>query len=156
MAKTRISGALAKASLSVSICGSYNKHLKEIREAMSECKRFGIEVLIPKYAQRKYSRNRFVYLRGERGSPRQLQEKNFEAITRSSFVLVVNPDGYVGPSTAMEIGFSIAKGIPVFCTETPNDYVFRFYTEYGKPLRKIKSLIFARHGIEFSKAARID
>ncbi|MGI0079818.1 MAG: hypothetical protein ACRECH_09340 [Nitrososphaerales archaeon] len=149
-ARTRRFPVLATASLSVSICGSYNKHLKEMRAAMAECKRLGIHVLIPKYAEKKYSKNRFVYLKGERGTPKQLQEKNFEAITRSSFILVVDPDGYVGTSTAMEIGFSIAKGIPVFLTDSPNDYVFRFYTEYGRPLAKIKSLLLARHGIELN------
>lgn len=135
-------------TLSVSICGSYNKHLKEMQDAMAECRRIGIKVLIPKYARRKYSTNGFVYLRGEKGTPKQLQEKNFEAITRSSFVLIVDPGGYIGPSTSMEIGFSIAKGVPIFCTEKPKDYVFRFYADYGKSLSEIKSKLFRERGIE--------
>ena len=119
-----------------------------MREVMAECRILGIQVLIPKYAERKYSENGFVHLKGERGTPKQLQEKNFAAITRSSFVLVVDPDGYVGSSTAMEIGFSIAKGIPVFCTDKPKDYIFRFYTRYGKSLAEIKSMLFGEYGIE--------
>lgn len=146
-ARTKRSSSPLIVSLSVSICGSYNKHLKEMKQAMAECRSLGIQVLIPRYAQRKYSKSGFVYLRGERGTPKQLQEKNFEAITRSSFVLIVNPNGYVGPSTAMEIGFSVAKGVPVFCTERPKDYIFRFYTKFGKPLAEIKSLLFGEHGI---------
>lgn len=108
---------------------------------MAECRKLGIRVLIPKYAQRKFSKNRFVYLKGERGTPKQLQDKNFKAIGKSSFVLVVDPDGYIGPSTSMEVGFSIAAGIPIFCTEEPEDYVFRFYTQYGKSLQEIKSIL---------------
>src|SRR5579884_2979747 len=109
------SEAVQGLTVSVSICGSYNKHLKQIGEKLLECKRLGIRVLIPKYAIRKYSTHGFVYLKGENGTPRQLQERNFRAIAKSSFVLVVNPKGYIGPSTALEVGYAYAKGIPVFC-----------------------------------------
>ncbi len=124
--------------LTVSICGSYHKHLKKMHKLIKECRKLGIEVLIPKYAVKKSSTNGFVYLKGEMGTPKQLQEKNFDAIARSSFVLVVDTKGYIGPSTSMEIGFAIAKGIPIFCTDPPEDFVFKLYTEYGKTLPEIK------------------
>jgi len=124
--------------LTVSICGSYHRHLKKMHHLIKECKKLGIEVLIPKYAVKKSSTNGFVYLKGEVGTPKQLQEKNFDAIARSSFVLVVNTKGYIGPSTSMEIGYAIAKGIPIFCTEPPEDFVFELYTEYAKTLPEIK------------------
>ncbi len=134
------SEAVQGLTVSVSICGSYNKHLKQIGEKLLECKRLGIRVLIPKYAIRKYSTHGFVYLKGENGTPRQLQERNFRAIAKSSFVLVVNPKGYIGPSTALEVGYAYAKGIPVFCTEIPRDYIFKFFTANGVTLQEIKSL----------------
>jgi len=124
--------------LTVSICGSYHKHLVKMGHLIKECKKLGIEVLIPKYAVKKSSTNGFVYLKGEMGTPKQLQEKNFDAIARSSFILVVDTHGYIGPSTSMEIGYAIAKGIPIFCTEPPEDFVFKLYTEYGKTLPEIK------------------
>ena len=124
--------------ITVSICGSYHRHLKKMHKLIKECRKLGIEVLIPKYAVKKSSTNGFVFLKGEVGTPKQLQEKNFDAIARSTFVLVVNTNGYIGPSTSMEIGFAIAKGIPIFCTDIPEDYVFRLYTEYDKTLPEIK------------------
>ncbi len=124
--------------LTVSICGSYHRHLRKMDELIKECKKLGIEVLIPKYAVKKSSTNGFVYLKGEVGTPKQLQEKNFDAIARSSFILVVDTHGYIGPSTSMEIGYAIAKGIPIFCTEPPEDFVFKLYTEYSKTLPEIK------------------
>jgi nucleoside 2-deoxyribosyltransferase len=127
--------------ITVSICGSYHRHLKKMHKLIKECKELGIEVHIPKHAKRKSSMNGFVYLKGEVGTPKQLQEKNFDAIARSSFVLVVNTRGYIGPSTSMEIGYAIAKGIPIFCTDQPEDFVFRLYTEYGKSLSEIKDQI---------------
>jgi nucleoside 2-deoxyribosyltransferase len=124
--------------LTVSICGSYHRHLRKMHHLIKECKKLGIEVLIPRYAVKKSSMNGFVYLKGEVGTPKQLQEKNFDAIAKSSFVLVVDTNGYIGPSTSMEIGYAIAKGIPIFCTEPPEDFVFKLYTEYGKTLPEIK------------------
>ncbi len=112
-----------------------------MRHLIAECKGLGIKVQIPKYAERKFSRHRFVYLKGERGTPRSLQNKNFLAIAGSSFLLVVDPKGYIGPSTAMEIGYAIANEIPIYCTDKPRDYVFRFYTRYGKSLPEIKSMM---------------
>jgi len=123
--------------LTVSIIGSYNKHLTHMRRLVRECKELRVEVLIPKYAVRKFSTNRFVYLRGENGTPKELQEKNFRFIDHSSFALVANPEGYIGSSTAMEIGYAIAKGIPVYCIEKPRDYIFTLYTNYGKSLPEI-------------------
>src|SRR5579862_9287810 len=76
--------------VTVSICGSYHRHLKKMDRLIKECKKLGIEVRIPKYAVKKSSTNGFVYLKGEVGTPKQLQEKNFDAIAKSTFVLVVN------------------------------------------------------------------
>jgi hypothetical protein len=131
----------AKNVLSVSICGSYHRHLREMRKLISGCKQVRIQVLIPKYAVKKFSTQGFVYLRGENGTPKSLQEKNFGAISKSSFILVVNPKGYIGSSTSMEIGYAIAKGIPIFCTDKPSDYIFQLYTEYGKSLPEIKEML---------------
>jgi nucleoside 2-deoxyribosyltransferase len=125
--------------LTVAICGSYHRHLKKMHKLIKECQQLGIEVLIPKHPVKKSSLNGFVYLKGEVGTPKQLQEKNFDAIARSSFVLIVNTKGYIGPSTSMEIGYAIAKGVPIFCTDPPEDFVFRLYTEYGKTLPEIKN-----------------
>ena len=143
--------------LTVSIIGSYNKHLSHMKKLMVECKKHDLEVLIPKYAVRKFSRYRFVFLKGENGTPKELQEKNFRFIEHSSFVLVANPEGYIGSSTAMEIGYAIAKGIPVFCIEKPKDYIFRLYTEYGKDLSEIKKLLLPRSKEEIlvPKTARV-
>jgi nucleoside 2-deoxyribosyltransferase len=128
-------------TLSVSICGSYHRHLRKMHRLIQECKKLGIEVHIPRYPVRKSSINGFVFLKGEKGTPKQLQEKNFDAIAHSSFVLVVNTNGYIGSSTAMEIGYAIARDIPIFCTDKPEDYVFQLYTQYGKTLPEIVEIL---------------
>ena len=71
-------------TLSVSICGSYHRHLKKMHKLIRECKTLGIEVHIPRNPVRKSSTNGFVFLKGEKGTPKQLQENNFDCIARSS------------------------------------------------------------------------
>lgn len=134
--------------LSVSICGSYNKHLAEIAECIEESKNLGMRVLIPKYAEKVRSTNGFCILRGERGEPRDLQDNNFESISMSDFMLVVDPNGYVGPSTSLEIGYAISKGVPVYCTERPTQYIFRLYTSWGKSLKEIKEILSGSETLE--------
>jgi hypothetical protein len=130
------------ALLSVSICGSYHRHLKDMKERIAECRQLGITVLIPKYASRKSENEHgFVVLRGENGSPKELQDKNFRSIAASSFLYVENPGGYIGQSTALEIGYAYARRIPIFCREKPSEYIFTLFTNYGKSLAQIKSLL---------------
>jgi nucleoside 2-deoxyribosyltransferase len=138
-------GKEVKKELYVSICGSYSKHLSEMGRRIKECKKLGIEVLIPKYPTRIGATNGFIILKGEQGTPRELQDKNFRAIARSSFLLVVNPLGYIGSSTALEIGYAVARHIPVYCTEEPREYIFTLYTKWGKTLAEIKDSILKSH-----------
>ena len=112
-----------------------------MHKMIQECKKLGIEVHIPRNPVRKSSTNGFVFLKGEKGTPKQLQENNFDSIARTSFVLVVNTNGYIGSSTAMEIGYAIAKDIPIFCTDKPDDYIFQLYTQYGKTLPEIVEIL---------------
>jgi hypothetical protein len=130
------------ALLSVSICGSYHRHLKDMKERIAECRQLGIKVLIPKYTSWKSENEHgFVVLRGENGSPAELQEKNFRAIAASSFMFVENPGGYIGQSTALEIGYAYARRIPIFCREKPNEYIFTLFTTYGRSLPQIRSFL---------------
>jgi nucleoside 2-deoxyribosyltransferase len=130
------------ALLTVSICGSYHRHLKDMKERIAECRQLGIKVLIPKYATRKSENEHgFVILRGENGSPKELQEKNFRSIAASRFLFVENPGGYIGPSTALEIGYAYARKIPIFCKDKPSEYIFTIFTAYGKTLPEIKSFL---------------
>jgi nucleoside 2-deoxyribosyltransferase len=139
MKNSRFQNENHNSGISVAICGSYNKHLSQIARYVEECRSLGMKVTIPKYAVRKYSTHGFVYLKGEKGTPRKLQDNNFRAIANSTFLLVVNPEGYIGPSTSLEVGYAYANDVPVFLTHTPRDYVFRFFSSSGMPLEEIKA-----------------
>ena len=70
---------IASARLTVSIIGSYNKHLAQMRRLSTECRKLGFEVLIPKYAVRKFSKNRFVYLEERMGRRRSFRKRTFDS-----------------------------------------------------------------------------
>jgi hypothetical protein len=56
-----------------------------------------------------------------------VEDRHLSAIAASDFVWLANPDGYIGPSAAMEIGYATARHVPVFSAEVPSDLGFRRY-----------------------------
>ena len=42
-------------------------------------------------------------------------------VEASSAIYLVNPDGYVGISVAIESGFAYARGIPVYAYDMPSE-----------------------------------
>jgi len=44
-----------------------------------------------------------------------------EKIDEADVVYVVNPDGYVGRSVCVDIGYAYAKGKPIYCMYTIDD-----------------------------------
>jgi hypothetical protein len=78
-------------------------------------------LLLPTRIHLKFSDEVFKPLPSERDKPIKVVEDEFlSAIKKSDFLYVVCPDGYVGNSSMMEIGFAIALGIPVFASHPIN------------------------------------
>jgi hypothetical protein len=45
---------------------------------------------------------------------KQVEDGFLRSIKRSDFVYVVNPDGYIGSTVSMEVGFCIGNNIPIY------------------------------------------
>ncbi len=64
----------------------------------------------------------FVRLPSEADESGQMIEaRHLDAISRADFVWLFCPDGYVGSSAAMEVGYANAIGIPVLSDTPPSD-----------------------------------
>ena len=102
--------------LRVTICGSFNRHLKLVGEALKEFADHHTEVLSPRGIHATGEEGGFIFL-AEDGSTdiRTIENQHLTCIARSDYVWLIAPDGYIGPTTAMEIGFAIASGVPVYC-----------------------------------------
>jgi len=60
-------------------------------------------------------------------SVRLVQDRHLESIRAANFLWLVCPDGYVGQSASMEIGFAAGAGVPIFATRPPADLTLREY-----------------------------
>jgi NTP pyrophosphatase (non-canonical NTP hydrolase) len=127
-----------KGAISATISGSFSKHLNEIHEKIREFREAGIEVLSPEISHPIPSRDSFVMLETDHGSPKEIEMKHLDAISRSDFLYVVNPEGYIGKSAALEIGFAVSRNTPVYSSHKPEDIVLSFLVRSEKPIKTIK------------------
>jgi hypothetical protein len=104
----------------------------------------GAEVLSPADPRVVDQFGDFLYVASDRvRAVKLVQSRHLAAIAASDLVWLVAPGGYVGQSGAMEIGYAVANGTPVFASEVPVDLTLRQYvTTLSSPrdaLRKVES-----------------
>jgi len=106
---------------SVVLCGTYRKDPQGLRRTFDNLTELGFSVLSPSNTNIETEKDGFVYMRHETTqSPEQLEKKHLDAIQKADFVWLFAPDGYVGPTGSLEVGFAHANGIPVY-SDTPVD-----------------------------------
>ena len=126
-----------KRKISVTISGSFNKDLDAIQKKIHQFQQEGVEVLSPKKSRAVSIHGGFVKLEDDKGTPSEIESRHLEAISRSDFLYVVNPGGYIGRSAAFEIGYALSQNIPVYSLEKPEDVTLSFFV---KPKRRIKTI----------------
>jgi hypothetical protein len=111
----------------VTVCGSFNKHIREIKLAVEELFDCGAIVLSP---QRPVTIDRalapgFLLLDSDRRfrgkTIKAIEDGHIAAIARSDFVVLVCPGGYIGTSVAMEMGAARLLDIPLYAVHPPVD-----------------------------------
>jgi NTP pyrophosphatase (non-canonical NTP hydrolase) len=80
----------------------------------------------------------------ETHTPEQIELQHLEAIQRASFVWLFAPEGYVGPSAALEVGFARAQGVPVFSETQISDTTLRGFVNTVASLTDTLSLVRAQ------------
>jgi hypothetical protein len=114
--------------IKVTVSGSFTRHLVEIQRAVAELKARGVQVLSPEQPTIVDAVDGFIFVASDRHrSVKLVQDRHLASIACSDFLWLENPDGHVGQSAALEIGFAIARGIPVYSTSLPNDLTMRQY-----------------------------
>lgn len=106
------------------LCGSYKRDREGLFRAYDELVVTGCQVLSPQRMQ--FDDAAFVRDTAEQDIPPQAIEAwHLSAIRQANFVMLHAPDGYVGLSAAMEIGFATAQKCPVFSRTAPQDIALR-------------------------------
>ena len=116
------------------VSGSFFKFKPEIDRTIDEFRDLGITVLAPEkgwlFIPNRIQRAKYMEFRplpSERKmSIRQIEDSFLLKIKQADFHYIANFEGYLGPSSALEIGFAMACGVPSFSVEQikldePND-----------------------------------
>jgi hypothetical protein len=114
--------------LAVAVSGSFHRHMDAITAAVYEFATHSVRVLSPADPRVVAAQGEFLFVASDRvRSVRLVQDRHLEAIRAADFLWLVCPDGYVGQSASMEIGFAAGAGIPIFSTGAPADLTLREY-----------------------------
>lgn len=105
------------------IIGSFRKYFDDVLLAIERFEKSGHRILSPRYSSIIRDEEGFVILESDDPSFSHLdiQTLVFHRAFRSDFVYVWNPEGYIGKTTAYEIGRLTEREIPLFYKEYPKD-----------------------------------
>lgn len=109
--------------MNCSIIGSFRKYYHQISLTIELFENNGIHILSPKQSTILNPQDEFVIFESddENYLPEEIELIALHRILRSDFVYVYNPNGYIGRTTAYEIGRVTEKVIPIFFKEMPKD-----------------------------------
>lgn len=124
--------------IAATVSGSFHRHMQAISSAVQDLASRGIRVLSPADPRVVAAQGEFLFVASDRvRSVRVVQDRHLECIRAANFVWLVCPDGYVGQSAAMEVGFAAAAGVPLFSTRAPNDLTLREYVRVVPSLAEV-------------------
>lgn len=119
-----INGVVRREFRYATISGSFRKHLEYILRIRKELIKNGIEVLSPMFTEPKNPGEEFVVFGGEEDvSPLDLERHHLESIKRSDALVICDPEGYVGASALIEIGFAQSIGKRIIFVEKPEEFM---------------------------------
>ena len=114
--------------LKATVSGSFHRHMEVIAAAVQDLASLSIRVLSPADPRVVAYQGEFLFVASDRvRSVRLVQDRHLESIRAADFLWLVCPDGYVGQSASMEVGFAAAVGVPIFSTHAPSDLTLRQY-----------------------------
>lgn len=117
-----------KKKIEVTVSGSFHKHLNAIQRAVESFRDRGIEVLSPANPYITDRIGPFLFVASDKHrSVKLVQNRHLAAISQSDFLWLVSPDGYVGQSASLELGYAIAMGVPIYGEVLPPDLTLQEY-----------------------------
>ena len=120
------SGTSAIHQPKVTISGSFRRSWPEVTRVREEFVRLGAMVLSPPPGEAVGVSRGFTRLAGDPSARPQLTEsRHLDAIANSDFLWVVPTSGEFGQSTTLEVGFALARGVPVLSADTIGDSTMR-------------------------------
>jgi hypothetical protein len=110
------------------VSGSFHRHMGAITAAVHELASRSVRVLSPADPRVVAAQGEFLFVASDPvRSVRLVQDRHLDCIRAADFLWLVCPDGYVGQSASMEIGYASGAGVPIFATRAPSDLTLREY-----------------------------
>jgi hypothetical protein len=135
--------------VNATVSGSFSRAMGAVQDAVYDLTDAGAQVLSPADPRVVDEFGDFLFVASDRvRAIRLVQSRHLSAIEASDFVWLVAPEGYVGQSGGMEIGYAVAVGTPVFCSEVPVDLTMR---QYVTPMSSPRA---ALHAVRSNLAVR--
>ena len=114
--------------LRVTVSGSFHRHLAAITRAVETFNDLSCRVLSPEDPRVVDNFGEFLFVVSDHfRTIRSVQNRHLAAVQASDFLWLVDPDGYVGQSASMELGFAVAMGVPIMTAVPPSDLTLRQY-----------------------------
>src|SRR6266851_9396023 len=143
--------------LTATVSGSFHRHLTAIYTAVGELREAGVDVLSPADPRVVDHIGEFLFVASDRlRSIHLVQDRHLECIANSSFLWLVAPDGYVGPSASMELGYAVAAKTPIFSDSSLNDSTLKEYVHVVQRVKETVRAIAARQPRERTGHLLID
>ena len=143
--------------LRATVSGSFHRHMGAISSAVYDLSARGIRVLSPADPRVVDAHGEFLFVASDRvRSVRLVQDRHLEAIRCADFLWLVCPDGYVGQSASMEIGFAAGAGVKIFSTHPPADLTLREYVSIVPSIDEAIRVIESQHRVARPEGLLID
>lgn len=134
---------------SIVISGSFRRYFDGISETVKAFEALGIDVLSPKASKVINPGEEFAVLEtDDTDNPKTLEQRHLDAIASADALYLYNPDGYIGDSSKMELGWANALGKPVFCKELVADSTLKFFCGTVATLERVKDTLTSRSPLE--------
>ncbi len=116
------------------ISGSFRKHYEPIRKLINEFQELGCQVLSPKESRIVNPGADFIFLETDQErDPRKVEERHLFAIAKADCLFICNPEGYMGQSATLEMGYALGQHKPVFVLEEMPDTVVNLFVRRATP-----------------------
>lgn len=133
----------SKKQPTIVVSGSFRKHFKAITEKIREMEKLGIKVLSPKVSKVVNPEDEFVVLETDNTTdPKILEQYHLNAIYKADALYIYNPNGYIGASTTMELGWAMALGKPIYVKEVVEDFTLKLFCENVVTPQELKDELF--------------
>jgi len=108
------------------ISGSFQKYYDDIKKKIKEFEKLGFQVLSPKHSSIINPGDDFIMLKTDNAiDPKDIEKQHLEAIYNADALYLYNPNGYIGLSSAMELGWALGFGKPIFLKEACEDLTLK-------------------------------